>query len=163
MKKIIIRLLIALIVLIVLAAVAVHLFLDSTVKRVVETMGPEMTKVQVKLEGVNIVLLSGSGSLKGLVVGNPEGYKTPSAINVSTLGKSATAALPEIRLKDLGRDPEGITPAELSKKVLQALEASAAEAAKGAIADLTKGAVYLSNDLGKTGTNTLQKTTRGLL
>ena len=38
-------------------------------------------------------------------------------INASLLG-SGTLDLPEIRLTDLGTGPEGITPAELSKKVL---------------------------------------------
>jgi uncharacterized protein involved in outer membrane biogenesis len=244
MKKIIVRLLIALVVLILLAAVAVHLFLDSAVKRAVETIGPELTKVTVKLGTVNLSLLSGSGSVKQLVIGNPEGYKTPFAIrvgtarlalqptsvlsdkvvlqtinlqepeisfetdlfhnnlskiqsnieestsggkeptankegkppkrlevddfvisggkihvNVSTLGKSAMVALPEIHLKDLGRDPAGITPAELSKRVLQAIVTSATQAAAGAIADLQKGGFYLSTE---PGTNAVNKVTRGL-
>ena len=38
-------------------------------------------------------------------------------INASLLG-SGTLTLPEIRLTDLGSGPDGITPAELSKKVL---------------------------------------------
>src|SRR2546425_10219166 len=84
MKKIIVRLFIALLVLVALAVLAVHLFLDSAVKRAVETIGPDLTKVQVKLESVNLSLLSGSGKLSGLVVGNPEGYKTPTAIRVGT-------------------------------------------------------------------------------
>jgi len=248
MKKIIVRLVIALVVLLVLAAVAVQLFLDGAIKRGVETFGPELTKVQVKLEYVNLFLLTGSGKIRGLLVGNPEGYKTPSAIqvgvgrvalrpasllsdkivvesirlqgpeitfetdltqnnlgkilanlnestasgkeptqtkegkptkklevddflitggkihvNVTSLGgKSATVALPEIHLKDLGKDAQGITPAELSKKVLQAIETAAAQAAAGAIADLSKGAVYLSGDAAKGATNTVNKVTTGI-
>src|SRR2546427_9166581 len=215
MKKIIVRILIALLVLLVLAAVALHLFLDSAVKHAVEVIGPDLMKVQIKLDTVNLSLLSGSGTFRGLVVGNPEGFKTPSAISVGTAGlalkpasllsdkiivesinlqapeitfetdlrqnnlskilanleatsgagkepgqpkeakpskklevddflirggkirvsvttiadKTATVALPEIHLKDLGRDAEGITPGELAKKVLQKLEAAAAQAA----------------------------------
>jgi len=88
MKKIIVRLVIALLVLLVLAGVAVHLFLDGAIKRGVETFGPELTKVQVKLEYVNLSLLTGSGKIRGLLVGNPEGYKTPSPF------RSASAAWP---------------------------------------------------------------------
>jgi len=85
MKKIIVRLLMALLVLALLAVVAVHFFLDSAIKRAVETIGPDLTKVQVKLDTVNLMLLSGSGKIRGLVIGNPEGYKSPSAISVGTV------------------------------------------------------------------------------
>lgn len=84
MKKILIRICIALVVLVVLAALAVHFFLDSAVKKGVETIGPKLTKVDVKLDGVHISLLSGSGKIKGLMVGNPEPYKTPHSISVGT-------------------------------------------------------------------------------
>jgi uncharacterized protein involved in outer membrane biogenesis len=84
MKKIFIRICIALVVLVVLAALGVHFFLDGAVKRGVETVGPKLTKVDVKLGGVHLSLLSGSGKLKGLVVGNPDPYKTPHSISVGT-------------------------------------------------------------------------------
>src|ERR1022692_4796855 len=89
MKRIIVRLLIALVVVVVLAVLAVSLFLDGAIKRGVETFGPRLTKVDIKLDSVSLSLFSGSGTIKGLVVGNPEGYKTPSSINVGT----ATLAL----------------------------------------------------------------------
>src|SRR5512137_1026009 len=82
MKKLIIRLIIALVVVVILAVLAVSLFLDGAIKRGVETFGPKLTKVDVKLDSVSVSLLSGAGSIKGLVVGNPQGFKTPSAINV---------------------------------------------------------------------------------
>src|SRR5215475_6002403 len=84
MKKILVSLCIALVVLIVVAALAVHFFLDGAVKSGVESVGSKMTKVDVKLDGVHISLLSGSGKITGLVVGNPEGYKSPHAISVGT-------------------------------------------------------------------------------
>jgi len=84
MKKLAIRLLIALLVLIVLAVLAARFFLDGAIRRGVETVGPMVTKVDVKLAGVSLSLLSGSGKITGLVVGNPEGYKTPSAIQVGS-------------------------------------------------------------------------------
>src|SRR5204863_5307755 len=50
----------------------------------VEAVGPRVTKVDVKLETVNLMLLSGSGKIKGLMVGNPAGYKTAQAIKVDS-------------------------------------------------------------------------------
>src|SRR5438094_653354 len=82
MKKIVARILLGLVILLVLALVAMGLFLDSALKRSVETVGPLLTKVDVKLERVSLSILSGSGKIKGLVVGNPDGFKTPHAISV---------------------------------------------------------------------------------
>ena len=84
-------------------------------------------------------------------------------VTVSSFGgKKATVALPEIHLKELGTSPEGITPAELSRQVLQALLTTATTAAAGAIADLGKGALYLSNESGKMATNSVEKVTKGI-
>ena len=88
MKKILIRLLIALVIVIVLGVVAIGLFLDSAIKKGVETIGPQVTKVDVKVEGVSLSLLSGSGKVKGLVLGNPQGYQTPHAISVGSTSVS---------------------------------------------------------------------------
>jgi hypothetical protein len=84
MKKLILRIAIGVVVLAVLAAMTVHFFLDSAVKKAVETIGLRLTKVDVKLEGLSLSLLSGAGRIRGLVVGNPEGFKTPCAINVAS-------------------------------------------------------------------------------
>ena len=246
MKKLIIRLLIALVVVIILAVLAVRLFLDAAIKRGVETFGPKLTKVDIKLQSVNLSLLTGSGSIKGLVVGNPEGFKEPSAINVGSASLSlkpgsllsdkiviksirveapeityettlktsnlnkilsnveeatggaqkepakpqepaaakeakpakklevdeflitgakvrvsvaglggATVPLPDIRLTDLGTGPEGITPAELTKRVLQALEQGTAQAASGSATDIGKGVANV-------GSNAVQSITKGI-
>ena len=60
------------------------MFLNGIVKKGVETAGPMITKVDVKLDGANISIFSGSADLKGLFVGNPPGYTTDSAIKVRT-------------------------------------------------------------------------------
>jgi len=96
-KKILVGVVVAIVALVIVVALALHLFLDSAVKRGVETIGPKMTKVDVKLDGVHISLLGGEGSLKGLVVGNPAGYKTPHAISV---GKAGLALKPGSLLGD---------------------------------------------------------------
>jgi hypothetical protein len=255
MKKIIIRLLIALVVVVILAVLAVGLFLDAAIKRGVETFGPRLTKVDIKLQSVSLSLLSGAGTFKGLVVGNPEGFKTPSAISVGeatlalkpvsllsdkviittinvqapeitfetdlkhnnlskilsnvqetkggvenapakpqepsqpreakpakklqvdqfiiTGGKihvsvtglvqgTATIPLPPIHLQDLGAGPDGITPAELTQLVLEAIKAKAEQAASVAVTDISKGAIYVTKDVGSTGSNALQNATKGL-
>jgi hypothetical protein len=249
MKRIIVRVAIALAVLIVLIALAIHFFLDGAIKRGVETVGPSLTKVQTKLDSVSLSLLSGSGKINGFLLGNPEGFKTPSAIqvgeaslaleprslfgdkiiihsvnvqspeitfetdlrannlskilanveaatgggstakptepgaakanrklqvddflisggkinvSVTTLGKSLTVPLPEIHLSGLGQGPDGITAAELTKRVLQAVEKEAIQASSGAVADLSKQITNLSHDLRGSETNALRQATDGL-
>lgn len=249
MKKWLIRIVIAVVVLVVLVVVAVALFLDSGIKKGVETVGPMLTKVPVKVDSVSVSLLSGSGKIKGLFVGNPDPYKTPSAIQVGTaelalqpgsllsdkvvirninvqgpevtfetdlkgnnlskilanleeasgggtqqakpetqakaskklqvdnfvisggkihvsltaLGsKSATVPLPDIRLTNLGQGPEGITVAELTKQVLQAIEKSAVQASSSVVADLSKQAGEITKDLQKQATGAVDSATKGI-
>jgi uncharacterized protein involved in outer membrane biogenesis len=64
--------------------ICVGLFLDKAIKKAVETVGPQLTKVTITLDDVSLSMLSGSGRIRGLVVGNPEGYKAPHAISVGT-------------------------------------------------------------------------------
>jgi uncharacterized protein involved in outer membrane biogenesis len=256
MKKLIIRLLIGLAVLFILVIVGVGLFLNGAIKRGVETVGPMVTKVDIKLDSVNLSLLSGSGRIKGLLVGNPEGFKSPTAIKVgdaslavepgsllsdkivvksvnvqgpeitfetdfkrnnlnqilanveafsggekasaqpaenqpaetkpakapkkfevdefvitggkvnvtltSLGGKSVTVPLPEIHLTDLGKGPEGITAAELTKKVLEAIEKGAISVSGNAVSDLGKQAGELTKGLGGAQSNAVESVTRGL-
>jgi len=82
MKKFVVRSLLILVVLVVLVVLATHLFLGTVIKSGIETVGPKITKTDVKLNSVNLSLLSGSGKIKGFVLGNPQGFKTPAAISV---------------------------------------------------------------------------------
>ena len=84
MKKILLKAAIGLAVLLVLGVLTVSLFLDATLKRAVETLGPKLAKVDINLDNVSLSLLSGSGAIHGLAVGNPEGFKTPHAIRVAS-------------------------------------------------------------------------------
>jgi hypothetical protein len=56
--------------------------LDSIVKAAVETYGSEITQANVKLAQVKIEPTSGEGTLKGLTVGNPQGFKSDSAFRL---------------------------------------------------------------------------------
>jgi hypothetical protein len=246
MKKIALRILIGVLVVVIIAVICVGLFLNTLVKRGIETVGPMVTKVEVKLDGVSLSLFSGSGKIQGLFVGNPEGFKTPSAIqvgkaslalqpssvfadkviiksisveapevtfetdfkgnnlskllanveastgggsnsppaqskagkklevddflirdaklhvNVTTLGQSAIVALPEIHLTGLGTGPDGITGAELTKRLIQAIEKEAVKASSGAVADLTKNASGLTKDASKAASGTIDKLGQGV-
>lgn len=250
MKKIILRVLLAVVVLLIVGLLALALFLDAAIKRGVETVGPMVTKTDVKLQSASLSLLSGSGKIRGLVVGNPEGFKSPFAISVGSAslavapkslfsdkvviksivveapeityeqslkgnnlsalqanvnattgggseaakpkeaapqpskpakklevdevlitggkvhasitelgGKSATLPLPEIRLENLGTGPEGITPAELTSRVLQAVLDGAAKQGASAASELAKGAVYMGKG---TATNAVEGVKKGL-
>jgi uncharacterized protein involved in outer membrane biogenesis len=82
LKKILVIAGIAAVVLIIAAVLVAALFLDGIVKTGVETFGPKITGVSIKLDSVHIGLLTGSAKVKGLVVGNPEGFKAPEAVSV---------------------------------------------------------------------------------
>ena len=71
-----------LVVLIVIAVAVVAMNLDRIVKKSIEVYGPQITKVPVTIDAVHIGLLTGSASVKGLVVGNPPNYKAPQALSV---------------------------------------------------------------------------------
>jgi uncharacterized protein involved in outer membrane biogenesis len=97
MKKILIRIVLVLAVLLVASVIAVSLLLDKAIKKGVETFGPRITQVAIKLDGVKLSILSGAGEISGLEVGNPEGYKSPQAIK---LGSASLAIDPSSLLAD---------------------------------------------------------------
>lgn len=90
MKKLL-KIVVVLVVLLVIAIVVASFFVGSIIKTGIEAAGPRVTKVDVKLGGASLSPLSGHGSLSGLVVGNPQGYKAESAIKV---GKASLAVVP---------------------------------------------------------------------
>jgi len=59
--------------------------LDSIVEKAIETLGPEMTGVSVKVSKVSLALTDGRGEIGGLVVGNPKGYKAPHAVRLGSV------------------------------------------------------------------------------
>lgn len=74
--------------LLVVAAAAALFYLGPIVKAGVEKVGPQVTKVPVRLEGARISIFNGNGELKGFVLANPEGFKTPEAVKVGTVAIS---------------------------------------------------------------------------
>lgn len=238
--------------------VILTLSLGSIIKKGVETVGPQITGTEMKLESASVSVFSGSGSLKGFMLGNPEGYKTPAAIkfgeasvgvrpgsvlsdkihvthvrivapeitfegtlgtknnlskilenveaatggspaetkpadkpksapadsgaakklqvddflisgakvNVSMTmlgGKALMVTIPDIHFSALGTGPEGITAGELTKKVMNQINAETLKAVEKAVADLGKQATdILKSAVGKDATNSLDKTAKDI-
>jgi hypothetical protein len=83
------RVLIGLVVVVVLVAGGAAVYLASNLNEIVrngvETVGPEYTGAPVTLESVDLSILSGEGELRGLVVGNPEGFEGDDAFRLSSI------------------------------------------------------------------------------
>jgi len=84
-KQIVWSAVIVLVVLVIAGIIVASAFLGDIVKKGVETVGPQITKVSIKLDEVHLSLLTGSASVRGLAVGNPEGYQTPQAISAKMI------------------------------------------------------------------------------
>jgi len=243
-----------------LLVVVLMLSLGQIIKAGVNTAGPRLAKVPVHLNSVVVNPLTGMVRIKGLVVGNPEGFNTPSAMelndfklnikmsslfskaivieeilidapqityekslkssNLSTLqanlapkdaaapktepspdakpaekkaakkviiedcqlngakvhvtitalgGKKMTLPLPDIHMKDIGKDSGGANPAEVISEVFDSISkavigavSSAGDALKnvgGAASDAAKGAT----DAAKGAADSIKKGLGGLL
>ncbi len=59
--------------------------LDSIIKAAVEKYGSEVTQVEVRLDKAKVSITSGKGALRGLTVGNPEGFKTDRAFSLGEI------------------------------------------------------------------------------
>ena len=249
MKKWIIRLGIAGILLLIITLVLGAVFLGSIVKKGVETVGPQITRTDLKLDAVSLSILSGSGSVKGFSLGNPEGFKSESAIRVNQVeigmkpmsvfsdkvhvqhvrmigpeitfevaginvrannlnkilenvqaaagpaktepepagpatklqvddfllsgakvritstswtGQAADVTIPDIHFTDLGTGPEGITAAELTRRVLNEVVEKAIVAAQSSLGDPGKGATGLLNASPQYSTGAVNKAAQGI-
>lgn len=239
MKKTLIVILIIIFAVIILIGVAVGFYLGPIVKYAIEEIGPKVAKVSVTVDDVGLSILSGQVSVKGLKVGNPQGFQTPEAISVGNVavsmdpmsalskkvlvhsiqvqspeitfegglsgnnlktiannaaastpnpsasanaskgpgnspapnievddlliwgakvhvhlttlgGKGMTLPLPDIHLKDLGKDTNGMTPAELTRAVLDAITKDTVKTVTASVSQLGKG---VQNILGSQGKN----------
>ena len=71
--------------------------LDGMVKTAIETHGSQATQTAVRVAAVQIVLKDGSGAIRGVTVGNPQGFATPQAF---ILGEIAT----QVELRSLSEE-----------------------------------------------------------
>ncbi len=241
---------IGLVVVIIVVAIGVGFYIGPIIKIGMEDIGPKITQVPIAVDAVNVSLLTGSVQIKGLRVGNPQGYKTPQAISVGVAsvsvdpfsvlsnkiivhsvqvsspqitfeggltgnnltkimdnvnaqtrnggpassqnkaanqpapkievddfliagakahvsltglgGREMTLPLPDIHLTDLGKDTNGLTPAELTRAVLDAVISDTVKAVTESVSQLGQGAKNLGKDAGQTVGGELNKVTSSI-
>jgi hypothetical protein len=130
MKKIILRVILVCITLVGIGMVVMFLSLDSIVKKGVETVGPKVTKVDVKLDSAKLSPFSGAGILSKFSLGNPEGFKSPTSFAVGEvrLGvqpgsvMSGTVVINEISIVDPEITLEGSLTANNLSKILDGMK-----------------------------------------
>jgi hypothetical protein len=88
---------VVLLVAIIVAVVVIGSSLDAIIKKGIETVGPQLTKTTIKLDSFHLSILTGATTVKGFVVGSPEGFKAPNAISIGTI---AVGVDPTTILKD---------------------------------------------------------------
>ncbi len=76
------------VVIIVAAVILLVSSLDSLIEAAVEKIGSQVTGVTVELDEAEVSTTSGQGALRGLTVGNPKGFKTPSAMRLGEVSLS---------------------------------------------------------------------------
>ncbi len=97
-----------------IAGVAYYLYvsLDGLIQGAVETRGSEITRAEVTLDRVAIDPVSGRGRFEGLKVGNPEGFETPSAVELGAFSielDMATILSDPVVIKEIVIDKPGVT------------------------------------------------------
>lgn len=250
MKKTIWIAAIGLAVLFIVVVIAIGLNLGPIVKIGMEQLGPKVAQVSVKVDAVDVALLAGSATVKGLIIGNPQGYSTPQAIsvgdiavkldplsvtsskivvksihvespeitfegglnknnltkiadNVNAVSQNIAPAaannpaqsankpapkievddflitgakvhlfltglgnkeisLPDIHLTDLGKDNNGLTPAELTSAIMKAISSDTVSAVASTVTELGQSVKSLGQNTVKTVGASVGKLTSGL-
>lgn len=111
MKKILFGLA-AIIVLVVGGLVYVYVNLDDIVKTTIEKAGTRVTLADVTVDAVSIETTQNTAAIKGLVIGNPEGYKTDHAFslgNISVRLDGSTLTSDTIRIIEVVVDAPSVT------------------------------------------------------
>lgn len=85
MKKVISTVFLVFLALAIIALIVLGVCLNHIVKTAVVTYGPKLTGTTVSLDSVNLSLLTGSAKVKGLAVGNPQGFKTTESMSVGVI------------------------------------------------------------------------------
>jgi len=88
MKKIILIVVCSLFVVGVVGTLVLTFFLGGIVKTAVNSFGPKLTQTNVVLEGASLSPISGTGTLTGLKVSNPPGWKNDQAFSLGTIRMS---------------------------------------------------------------------------
>lgn len=148
-----------------IAVGVVSMSLGRIVKSAVEAAGPRVLGAPVTLGLVTISPLSGRGTLRGLVIGNPEGFKSPHAVSVGAVEvevKLSSLLTDTIVVERVAvREPEliweiGQGSSNISRLQRNAQDAAAKYGAAGspaapAAAEPAKGKSLLIRDFSVTG------------
>jgi len=111
-KKKILTIVATVVIILVIALVIVVASLGRIIKTGVQTVGSQVTKAPIKVEDIDLSLLRGKLVIDNLVIGNPDGYKTDSAMQ---LGKVLVKLDPKsifsdtIRIREILIDAPQIT------------------------------------------------------
>lgn len=93
-----------LVVVVIVGVVTLLSSLDSLIKTAVETVGTDVAGVSVSLDNASVSISSGKGSLSGLNVGNPDGFKTDGAFNLGEISitlDTATVTSDPVVIKEI--------------------------------------------------------------
>lgn len=92
LRRRIFSLLIGLLILVVLLVAGLTLALDRLVKAGIETVGPRIAQVPLKVKDVDVSVLRGSFAVKGFEMGNPEGFHSPHSFSAGRIRVEAELA-----------------------------------------------------------------------
>ena len=85
MKKLLIGLVAAVLLLVVGGVGYLYVNLNSLIEAGIEEYAPQYTKTPVSLGGASVSIFSGEGGLSDLVIGNPDGYKSAEAFRLGAI------------------------------------------------------------------------------
>ena len=74
--------LVTVVVVVAIVLLVLNASLGAIVQKAVTAFGPKLTGTDIQVEKVKLSLLRGDLQVTNLVVGNPEGYKTPSILEI---------------------------------------------------------------------------------
>jgi uncharacterized protein involved in outer membrane biogenesis len=84
-KRVVTTIVLAVVAVVVVTLILIGVFVGHIVKTAVDNYGPQMTQTSVAVDTVQLSLLTGSAKVKGLIVGNPNGYKSSEAMTVGVI------------------------------------------------------------------------------
>ena len=85
---------------------------DALIKAAIERFGPELAGVSVEVASVRLEPLDGRGSIKGLEIGNPKGFKAPHALSLGEMRlavEPSTIASGVVHVKEISLEAPSIT------------------------------------------------------
>lgn len=85
---------------------------DALIKAAIERFGPQLTGVSVEVASVRLEPLDGRGSIKGLEIGNPKGFKAPHALSLGEMRlavEPSTIASSVVHVKEISLEAPSIT------------------------------------------------------